>query len=565
MCGIYGVVGSTDINEVLTKLQRLEYRGYDSCGIAYMNDNICYLAKSVGNTALLRKEVINSKVQMAIGHTRWATHGLVNKTNAHPHVSSKNRFYVVHNGVIDNYLYLKNKYGFTMASTTDSEIVVHLLDYYINRFTIIEALKLIMIELEGSFAIVIMDNEDKNNLFFLKNKSPLLLGVSNNKVSLASDQLAFDNNANIIILNDNNYGLITNNSYQIFSLGNNERWNSYYKNDDIRDLCINDSYMLNEILYQPRMILNIANNYKKIDTLSFIDLLNGYDEIIFVGAGSSYYASRILRDFYESKLNKRCYSVIASELKNFNIINKNVIFIFLSQSGETADLCDCLYYLKDKGYKIVSLCNNINSQLGFNSDLVFPLFANAEIAVASTKALLAMIYVGKLLIDSSYLDNSSLISNQIQNVINKWDLIHNYSKDVSKAKAVFYLGKSNDYNISLEGALKLREISYIHSFAFQSGELKHGSIALIDNEVMCIGVLSNPSLCSYIKNNLEEVRSRGAKTILISNCDSNSDIFIDGDELNIVVCLQIIAYQTAKLLNRNIDQPRNLAKSVTVL
>ncbi len=566
MCGIYGIVGKTNTEEVLNSLERLEYRGYDSCGLAYLYKGRSFLYKTIGNTSKLRQNVEYREVSCAIGHTRWATHGAVTPINAHPHTSINNRFFIAHNGVIDNYEELKNKYSFTFESQTDSEIIVHLLDYYTETMSTIDAIRKILMELVGSFAVVILDKQEENKLYFFKNKSPLLIALDNTKIVLASDQCVFDTKMNVTILNDMNYGYIYNNSYQILSLNQNERWNTFYKDNNSKIKKINDYYMLDEIYYEPFMIEDIARHYTKLDVLEFLSLLNETKEIVFVGAGSSHYASCILQDYYEKKLKKRCFSIVASELKFFPLLNKNIVFIFLSQSGETADLCEGLVYLKENKYKVISLCNNVNSSLGYNSDMIFPLFAKNEIAVASTKALTAMIYVGRLLLDKEdTCKNSKLIANQMKNVLAKWDEINGISNTISLSNTIFYLGKGIDYSIALEGALKLREISYLSAFAFQSGELKHGSIALIDRRSVCISILTDLSLKSIVRSNLEEVKSRGAKTFLISNCDKEADLYLEGDILNIILCLQIIAYQTALILNRNIDQPRNLAKSVTVL
>lgn len=566
MCGIYGIVGKTNTDEVLNSLKRLEYRGYDSCGLAYLYRNKSFLYKTIGNTSRLRQNVEYREISCAIGHTRWATHGAVTPLNAHPHTSKENRFFVVHNGVIDNYVELKEKYGFNFRSQTDSEIIVHLLDLYTKRLTTLEAIKRILAELIGSFAVAVIDKKEENKIYFMKNKSPLLLALDGKKIVLASDQCVFDAKMNVTILNDNNYGYIVNNTYQIYSFNRNERWNTFYKDTSSQSSKINEYYMLDEMHYEPVMIEDIARHYLKLDTEEYNRLLKEAKEVAFVGAGSSYYACCILKSFYESRLKKRCFAIVASELKFFPLFGKNIIFIFLSQSGETADLSEGLQYLKEGKYKVISLCNNVNSSLGYNSDIIFPLFAKNEIAVASTKALTAMIYVGRLLLDKeTYCKSAGGIAGQLHNVLNQWEKIQIVSDTISLSNTIFYLGKGIDYFMALEGALKLREISYLSAFAFQSGELKHGSIALIDRRSVCVALLSDISLKNIVKSNLEEVRSRGAKTFLISNCDKEADLYFEGDILTLILCLQIIAYQTAVILNRNIDQPRNLAKSVTVL
>lgn len=566
MCGIYGIVGKTTTVDLLDSLQRLEYRGYDSCGISYIYKNRSFLYKTIGNTSQLRKLVKNVEISCAIGHTRWATHGEVSAINAHPHTSNKRRFFVVHNGVIDNYAELKEKYNFSFISNTDSEIIVHLLDMYTQKYNTIEAIKRILMEISGSFAVVILDKTENDTLYFMKNKSPLLIALDQKKIALASDQCVFDTKMNVTILNDNNYGYIKGHNYQILSLNSNERWNTFYKDVNTRIKRLSDYYMLDEMKYEPFMIEDIAKNFIKIDTDDYLKNLIDANEIVFVGAGSSYYASSILATLYENKLDKRVFSVVASEIKNFKLLSKNIIFIILSQSGETADLCEAVNYLKEKNYKIISLCNNVNSSLGYNSDIIYPLFAKSEISVASTKALTAMIFVGMLLLNKQfYCLKSKKIADDLRKVFLKWEQINQISTIVAKSQTVFYLGKGIDYFLALEGALKLREITYLSAFSFYSGELKHGSIALIDNNSVCIAIITDSNITKVVKSNIEEVKSRGGKTFIISNCITDADIFVDGGILSVILVLQIIAYQTALLLNRNIDQPRNLAKSVTVL
>lgn len=563
MCGIYGMVGKLNSLNVLNALEKLEYRGYDSCGIAYTSNNKIYMYKTVGNTLGLKKKVPACAITSAIGHTRWATHGIVNEKNAHPHYSNKNNFYIVHNGVIDNYLELKEKYSFKCISDTDSEIIVHLLDMYTKKYSILDSLKMICLELNGSFAVVIIEAKT-GDLYFIKNKSPLLIGAKNNKIEISSDQCVFDEEAEITILNDYNYGSIVNSKVNIYSAINDQNiLNTFKKRKENNLVKLNEHYMLDEMYYEINMIMDIASKYKYINNLDFLNSLNAADEICFIGAGSSFYAGCILSDYYQKKIKKRCLNIIASEFYSFNLLCNNTVFIILSQSGETADLCDIMPFLNNN-YKTILLCNNVNSSLSYMSDMVFPLYANPEISVASTKAFTAMIYVGMILLDGVSNYASLKISESLRNVFLKWDKIYSLAIEVAKSNLVIYLGKGIDYSLSMEAALKLREISYLHSFAFPAGELKHGSIALVDNKTICIGIVTENNSLKDVKNNLEEVRCRGAKAYLISNCDKNSDFFVEGEILPIVLFIQILAYQASYILKRNIDQPRHLAKSVTV-
>lgn len=554
MCGIYGIVGETTTNNVIESLKRLEYRGYDSCGIVYNDKSLYTMIKTIGNISNLKGKIISQKINVAIGHTRWATHGDVSIKNSHPHTSINKRFYIVHNGVIDNYKDLIKKYNFKVKTETDSEVIVHLLDVLSKKYNLIECLKKIEDLLIGSYAIVILDTKT-SNLYFIKNESPLLLGIGNNKIVIASDQIAFEPKMNVTILNDYNYGYIDDNNYQIYSSNNYEKWNTFYKIEN-KDYCKKtDYYMLDEILEQPNVIKIISKEYNNISLDMITNEIINSKEIVFIGAGSSGYAARLLKFFYERELSKRCYSIIASEIDNFLILNKNTLFIFLSQSGETADLCFSLKKLKQEHYKVITLCNNINSTLGYKSDMVLPLFAGEEISVASTKAFLAMIYVGLIVLDKNkYLSYSISIFNDIEYALSSFNTFTNIVLNLCKAKNVFYIGKGIDYILALEGALKIREIAYINSYAFESGELKHGSIALIDENSVCIAINSNPDTYFSVMNNLSEVKTRGAKVYSL----------IEDSIFKIIPKLQILAFLTAKALNRNIDQPKNLAKSVTV-
>ena len=291
--------------------------------------------------------------------------------------------------------------------------------------------------------------------------------------------------------------------------------------------------------------------------------INSSKEIIFIGSGSSYYAASILAYEYEKKLNKRCFALIASEVQNFNISN-NSMCITLSQSGETMDLCEAIDYLKSKNLRIISICNIVHSTVGFKSDCVYPLSVGREISVASTKAFMAMLYVGRGLLDNNYFNNSIYISHSIKNALLLEQKIIEISKRISSSNFIFYVGSGIDYLYSLEASLKLREISYLHSFSIQTGELKHGSLALVDSNTYCIGILSSLDMKSRLESSLSEVSSRGGKTIIISNTYNKADLFYEGDSLGLIVIIQLIAFHTARFLNRTIDQPRNLAKSVTV-
>lgn len=563
MCGIYGYIGNTTINNFVDKLSLLEYRGYDSCGIAYNYNNHIILIRTKGNTNNLKRIINNNTIQIGIGHTRWATHGKISPINAHPHTSRNNRFYCVHNGVIENYQELKDKYNIQTISESDSAIIPVILDFLINKYSIIDSLKILIKEFVGTYAIAIIDRYNPEALYFIKNKSPLLISKSDNNISISSDQISFNDGEKIIVLNDLDYGSISKKEIIINNyLSDNERV-TFIKNES--QLCKRNEayYMLDEIYFEKKLPSIISEKYKRIHLDEYKMTITTSKELVFIGSGSSYYAASILAYEYEKKLNKRCFSLIASEVKNFNISN-NSMFITLSQSGETMDLCDAIDYLKSKNQRIISICNIVHSTIGFKSDCVYPLSVGREISVASTKAFMAMLYVGRGLLDNSYFDNSIYISHSIKNALLLEPKIIDISKRISSSNFIFYVGSGIDYLYSLEASLKLREISYLHSLSIQTGELKHGSLALVDFNTYCIGILSSLDSKARLESSLSEVSSRGGKTIIISNVYNKADLFYEGDSLGLIVIIQLIAFHTARLLNRTIDQPRNLAKSVTV-
>jgi len=562
MCGIFGFLGKMNTLEILNKLECLEYRGYDSCGIAYVENDELFIDKEVGNVSNLKKNIENKECMLAICHTRWATHGSVSLLNAHPHTSMNKRFVICHNGMIDNYKEIKNEYNINTISDTDSEVIVHLLDYLSKSYDTLSSISIIRKIIKGSYAIVIIDRNELNRLYFLKNKSPMLIAKDSNNIMISSDQIAFDYNMEVIVLCDNDYGYIENKELYVFP--NDINRNSFVKNNTTKQIERDKHYLYEEILYQKDMVIKIGDYYKEIDLFIFNRFLNECDEIVFVGAGSSFYACAILANYYEVKLKKRCLFVVASELANFNIL-KNSLFILLSQSVETADLCNALDIIKNSNSRVVTLCNNVYSTLAFNSDYVFPLLAQEEISVASTKAFTAMIYVGRILIDNTFCNNKLILSKGIAEVIKIKDRIYELAKKIVSKKCIFYIGKGMDYHICQEAALKIREVSYLHSYAFLAGELKHGSIALVDEDAIAIAISTDKKDFVSINNSIEEIKSRKAEVFLLSTIDSNADFYFPYDMISAIIFVQLLAYYSALLLNRSIDQPRNLAKSVTVL
>lgn len=564
MCGIYGILGSVRTEEIIEKLKKLEYRGYDSCGIAYIYKNRAIINKVVGASKNLVGVVDSRIVDNAIGHTRWATHGRVTPLNAHPHSTYNKRYILVHNGVIENYQELIHQFALSMATETDTEVLVHLLDIFSTKLSTLDCIKKVMSLIEGNYAVVFIDKKNPKRLYFMKNKSPLLIAKTDKLIEISSDQNAFESYSNVTILNDFDYGYLEKDDIHIISQMN-VMHDTFFRTPDQQVEKVSDYYMYDEIKYQGTMIKRIVSQYPQIQTKDFFSRLCEAEEIVFIGAGSSYYAACYLAPLYEKRLKKRCFCLIASEVENFMFLSDKTVCIFLSQSGETADLIKAMNDVKQRKYFVIAMCNHLHSTLCYQSDMVFPLLAGPEIAVASTKAFTAMLVVGELLINKEEkLKSFERIGDDFDRIISNLLPIKDLAKNISGFEKVFFLARGQCHPLALEAALKLREISYKSSFAFYSGELKHGSIALIDDKTIIIGFLSRFEDERFIISNLEETKSRGGTTILVSTYFEKSDFLLPQGELSMVFFLQFLAFYTALELKQNIDQPRNLAKSVTV-
>lgn len=592
MCGIVGSVGQKLTRSfIIDGLKTLEYRGYDSAGAAFLKPTGVQLYKLPGRIADLEKIVPEKESShVALGHTRWATHGAPNFENAHPHLSNQKLFTVVHNGVIDNFRTLHNgleRKGFKFYSETDTEVIANILeDEYFKLKSPLKAIEAMMNLVEGSYALGIIFSEEKDRLYFAKNHSPLVVGRGSQSNYIASDYLPMLSYAkDYVVLTDLQYGYMTAKQVVVMNLSKEKPVPLNFHTTDItaQDIGRNGypHYMLKEIEEQPEVVRRIIDNYYDGETFKFdpalIARFHDCDQIIFLASGTSYHASLIGRRYFESiGIPTRVY--IASEWAYYpEIKGKKPIFIFVSQSGETADLIRCVDVLKDRGSTIVTITNTKGSTLDRAAHYTLLIYAGVEIAVASTKAYTAQVALLAMLI--SALRNNNGILEDLNDVIHaqksliaKKSSIEAIAKDIHKLDDVFFIGRGYDYDVALEASLKLKEISYIHSEGLPGGELKHGPIALINRGTPIFAFISDPHTSPAIRSNLQEVLARGAKVISVSNegiskpedtfVTSNTKIYVS--PLVKVMFAQYLAYYTALELKRDIDKPRNLAKSVTV-
>jgi len=593
MCGIVGYLGSEDAREiVISGLKRLEYRGYDSAGIALLNteSNKFKIYKDKGRVSRLEEITdFSYKSCLGIGHTRWATHGVPNKVNSHPHQSGKSRFFVVHNGVIDNYKELKSGIlnGNKFLSETDTEVIVHMIEKYSLEMTVNEAIRKTMSLLEGSYALAIIDTENPNKLYACKNKSPLLLGVSDNGIIVASDIMALVGySTKYVPFKDKTFIEIDSNGYKIYDIIGKEVEHKV-KKIDIDYFNIEKGeyshFMLKEISEQPSVIRRIISKYFDGDQIT----LNGEvskaikqsDRLYIIAAGTSLNAGYVGKELFEKMAKIPTEVHIASEFAyNMPLLSKNPLFIFVSQSGETADLRAALVNVNAAGYRSLTITNVKTSTLAREANYFVEIYAGPEIAVASTKSYTAQICILSILaygLSDKHINlrrELSKLAISIENIIDKRDYIETLTKEYLTKRNCFYIGRGIDYYACLESSLKLKEISYIQTEGFAAGELKHGTIALIEKDTPVIAIISQRKISKNTRSNLNEVKSRGAKVLVISTngVHEHEDQIVLDDVYELlspiltIIPAQFIAYYAALHRGYDIDKPRNLAKSVTV-
>ena len=599
MCGIVGAISKNRnvLPILITGLKNLEYRGYDSAGVAYLKNNKINIVKTSGKIIKLESKLNkNDKSNMGIAHTRWATHGKANSINAHPH--NVKHVTIVHNGIIENYEEIKEmleKENYSFKSSTDTEVACALLNYYYEKYNDVDnTIKAFMDKVIGSYAILMIIDNDLDNLYVMKKESPLVIGISDKTNIVASDIRAILKYTNkYFILDDFEYARVNANEVVIKSVKGD------ILNKDLHTIDIKDSdnskghykhYMLKEIMEQKTTISKTVLPFIKegLDSLKTLPDLTKYKEITIVGCGTAYHAGLVAKYLFEEVTNTRCNVYLASEFRyQNNFLSKDTLTIFISQSGETADTIAALKLVKSKGYPTLGIINVEDSTISYLVDTCIYTKAGSEIAVASTKAYTAQVALLSILALSHGLRNKTISKEKVLEVIDEFNnieklitpLLNNKDTYLSIAKTIYkeedilYIGRGLDYYLSMEGALKLKEISYIHSEAYAAGELKHGTISLIKKNTPVLASATNSYLNPKTISNLKEVLARGANIYLICDDNYKNDTFTivkipRASEfikpILVIIPYQLIAYYTADLKGTDIDKPKNLAKSVTV-
>jgi glucosamine--fructose-6-phosphate aminotransferase (isomerizing) len=607
MCGIIAAASTRNVGKLLVQgLHKMEYRGYDSAGIALHQESSIAHLRTVGKVQLLEDKMVaeKPKSKLGIAHTRWATHGEPSEVNAHPH-KSKDSVYIVHNGIIENYVELRESLindGYQFTSQTDSELIAHMLDYFINQDnSMIDAMYLAKEKLDGAYAIAAIDLNNNSNLVVARNKSPLLLGLGTDEIFAASDPLAIAQLTNdFIFLEDGDVASISAEEYKIYDASKSE------VSRDVTHIDISSQatskgdfrhYMEKEIYEQPEAVSNTIDGriggedvLDNIFGLGSSELFSKVERIQIVACGTSLHAGRVAANWFSSIAELPCQIDYASEYRYRNPhVDDNSLLITISQSGETADTLAALNYAKEKNYLAsLTICNVPTSSLARESD--FSLFTNAgpEIGVASTKAFTTQL-AGLMLLALSLAksrDLNPVLRGRIvkalrllpetiaEALLSKEQMIKIAPNIANKDNALF-LGRGIFYPIAKEGALKLKEISYIHAEAYPAGELKHGPLALIDENMPVIALAPESEIAEKLISNLEEVKARGGTLYVFADPTVNMDVKA-GKLIHMPKCdffmtpivynipLQILSYEVALLRGTDIDQPRNLAKSVTV-
>ena len=589
MCGIFGYVGDSNAPEIIHQgLKRLEYRGYDSWGISIIENNKIKTIKNIGHIPERIEKKL--KANIGIGHTRWATHGGVTITNAHPHISSDKRFVIAQNGIVENYTSLKNsllKKGYTFNTQVDTEVILKLIEDNLKKDndiknSFIQAFK----KLEGRNTVILLDSKTKK-IYAIRNGSPLILGVNKNNIYLASDPLAFNHlTKSIVEINNGELVEIEKGKFSIYDIFKEKDIERKAKVEKLLNIDIDkgqyEHYMLKEIVQQQFTILK-ATSYSLKELEPLIDKIKKSENIYTIGAGTAGYASDQV-SYYLRKISKRnAISIKAYEIESYvDIVGKDDVVIAFSQSGETADTLEAVETFKKNGAYICSVINMPGSTLSRMSDIFFMSNAGSEICVASTKVFTSQISFGYLLAKSLINEYSeaknelSILSQNLETFFNEktFSNIKKISKLLKNKEHFFILGKGQNYHIAQEGALKIKEISYKHFEGFAAGELKHGVIALIEKGTPVISIISDDTNYKDMISATYEVKARGALTIGVGDSkfskENSFDYFIpvaQCSELKAVanvIPFQLISYYLALSLGNSIDKPRNLAKSVTV-
>ncbi|NQP53314.1 glutamine--fructose-6-phosphate transaminase (isomerizing) [Streptococcus suis] len=603
MCGIVGVVGNTNATDILIQgLEKLEYRGYDSAGIFVTGGEQAHLVKAVGRIAELSAKVGDkTEGTTGIGHTRWATHGKPTEDNAHPHTSQTGRFVLVHNGVIENYLEMKNDYlaGHDFKGQTDTEIAVHLIGKFVEEdgLSVLEAFKKALHIIQGSYAFALIDSENPDVIYVAKNKSPLLIGLGDGYNMVCSDAMAMiRETSEYMEIHDKELVIVTKDSVQVTDYeGNAIERGSYTAELDLSDIGKGTYpfYMLKEIDEQPTVMRKLISTYADADGKMTVDpaivkAVQEADRIYILAAGTSYNAGFASKNMIEALTDTPVELGVASEWAyHLPILSKKPLFILLTQSGETADSRQVLVRANEMGIPSLTITNVPGSTLSREATYTMLLHAGPEIAVASTKAYTAQIatlaILAKAVGDANgnayakefdLVHELSIVAQSIEASLSEKDVIaEKVEKLLSTTRSAFYIGRGNDYYVTLEAALKLKEISYIQTEGFAAGELKHGTISLIEDGTPVIALLSaNEKVAAHTRGNVAEVVSRGAHTLIVveEGLDREGDDIVVNkvhpflSSISMVIPTQLIAYYASFQRGLDVDKPRNLAKAVTV-
>lgn len=603
MCGIVGVVGNRNATDILMQgLEKLEYRGYDSAGIFVANGDKSSLVKSVGRIADLRSKIgIDVAGSTGIGHTRWATHGQATVENAHPHTSASSRFVLVHNGVIENYLQMKEEYlaGHEFKGQTDTEIAVHLIGKFVEEdgLSVLEAFKNALSIIEGSYAFALIDTEDADTIYVAKNKSPLLIGLGEGYNMVCSDAMAMiRETSQFMEIHDKELVILTKDSVTVLDYdGNQLERDSYTAELDLSDIGKGTYpfYMLKEIDEQPTVMRKLISTYSDESGKMAIDpaivkTVQEADRIYILAAGTSYNAGFASKAMIEQLTDTPVELGVASEWGyNMPLLSQKPMFILLSQSGETADSRQVLVKANQMGIPSLTVTNVPGSTLSREATYTMLLHAGPEIAVASTKAYTAQVaalaFLSKAVgeangkkeaLEFDLVHELSLVAQSIETTLSEKDFIASkVEKLLATTRNAFYIGRGNDYYVAMEASLKLKEISYIQCEGFAAGELKHGTISLIEDGTPVIGLISSSELvAAHTRGNIQEVAARGASvlTVVEEGLDREGDDIVVNKvhpylaTIGMVIPTQLIAYYASLQRGLDVDKPRNLAKAVTV-
>ena len=607
MCGIVGYIGDNQAAPILLEgLEKLEYRGYDSAGVAVFSENGIRVAKAKGRLRVLSELIEGGKAvagTLGIGHTRWATHGAPSDINSHPQTSEGGKFAVVHNGIIENYLYLKNhlmRRGVQFVSETDTEVVAQMLEYY-DRGDILETIAKVISKVEGSYALGIISTEYPDRLFCVRKDSPLIIGVGAGENFIASDIPAIlSHTRDIYRLKDNEIAVLTRDAVEFFSPDAEpvEKTIEHIEWDiEAAEKGGYEHFMMKEICEQPKAVRDtiaprIRNGRVVLDDITLTaEQLKSFTKICIVACGTAYHVGVVAKYAFEELLRIPVEVDVASEFRYRKpIIDERTLMIIISQSGETADTLAALREAKRAGCRVLSIVNVVGSTIANESDDVIYTWAGPEISVASTKAYstqLAVIYLLTLYIGEKlgrlsaeeldrYIDELQQIPELIEKMLAHKENIQFFASRYFNAGDMYFIGRNVDYAASLEASLKLKEISYIHSEAYAAGELKHGPISLIEDGTLVIALATDGRLFDKMMSNIREVKARGAVVLGLATEDrteiaGQTDMVFYIPKISpfmlpslSVIPMQLFAYYVASMKGCDIDKPRNLAKSVTV-